>query len=137
MVEKKNSSLQLVRSEQDRMIAGVCAGIAQYFAIDVTVIRFLFILVTLLGGSGVLVYIILWLIIPTESKAASSAGHTEISGTRIRTRRENSRYLIAFFLIVAGTLFFLNNMGLFEWFSLNKFWPLILVLFGLTILLRG
>jgi phage shock protein PspC (stress-responsive transcriptional regulator) len=57
----------LFRSESDRMIAGVCAGIAEHFDIDLTIVRVLWILLTLMGFSGVFVYLILWLVIPTES----------------------------------------------------------------------
>ena len=53
---------RLVRNVQDKKIAGVCAGLADYFDIDPTLVRALWILFTLLGGSGVLAYIILWVI---------------------------------------------------------------------------
>ena len=55
---------RLVRNVQDKKIAGVCAGLADYFDIDPTLVRALWILFTLLGGSGVLAYIILWVIMP-------------------------------------------------------------------------
>ncbi len=63
MVEKK-----LYRSEYNRMIAGVCAGIAEYLDIDPTVIRLIWVLFTFFVGSGVLVYIIACLIIPNEKE---------------------------------------------------------------------
>jgi phage shock protein C len=63
MVEKK-----LYRSEYNRMIAGVCAGIAEYLDIDPTVIRLIWVLFTFFVGSGVLVYIIACLIIPNENE---------------------------------------------------------------------
>lgn len=46
------------------MIAGVCAGVAQYFNIDPTVVRILWVLFVLMGGSGFLVYVILWILMP-------------------------------------------------------------------------
>lgn len=55
---------KLARSTTDRMIAGVAGGLAEYFDIDATLVRALFVIVTLLGGSGVLLYIILWVIMP-------------------------------------------------------------------------
>lgn len=58
------NSNRLVRVQQDQMIAGVCTGLAQYFAFDVTLVRLAFVLVTLAGGSGVLLYIILWAVLP-------------------------------------------------------------------------
>lgn len=55
---------RLYRSRSNRMIAGICGGIGEYLGIDPTLIRILWILFTLAGGSGILVYIILWIIVP-------------------------------------------------------------------------
>ncbi len=52
------------------MLGGVSGGLAEYLDVDVTLIRVLWVLVTLLGGSGVLAYIILWIIVPEEPRAA-------------------------------------------------------------------
>ena len=61
---------RLVRNVQNKKIAGVCAGLADYFDIDPTLVRALWILFTLLGGSGVLAYIILWVIMPEAGTEA-------------------------------------------------------------------
>jgi phage shock protein C len=50
------------------LIAGVCSGIAEYLEVDATLVRLLWLLFTLIGGSGILVYIIAWLIIPHQPK---------------------------------------------------------------------
>ena len=55
---------KLYRSRNDVMIAGVCSGLAKYFSMDPTVVRLIFVLLLLLGGNGVLIYIILWIIMP-------------------------------------------------------------------------
>ena len=52
----------LRRSKQDRMLAGICGGIAEYLGWDPTVVRVGWIILTLLGGSGILIYLILWLV---------------------------------------------------------------------------
>lgn len=57
---------KLYRSRRDRMIAGVCGGLAQHFGIDPTWMRLLFILFFFLGGCALLIYIIMWLIVPLE-----------------------------------------------------------------------
>ncbi len=57
---------RLFRSRSERWLAGVCGGIGDYFNIDATVIRILFILFGLVFGSGLLFYIILWILIPLE-----------------------------------------------------------------------
>ena len=55
---------RLTRSRTDKMIAGVCGGLAEALDIDSTVVRLLFILLALLGGHGILIYLILWVIMP-------------------------------------------------------------------------
>lgn len=55
---------RLTRSRTDRMVAGVCGGLAAYFAIDPVIVRLIFVLVTLTSGIGVLLYPVLWLVMP-------------------------------------------------------------------------
>ena len=55
---------RLVRSTNDRKVAGVCAGIADYFDIDTTLVRVLWLLATLVPGPNILAYIILWIAVP-------------------------------------------------------------------------
>ncbi len=62
----KNMKKRLYRSRSDRRMAGVCGGIADYLAIDPTIVRILFALFALAGGPGLLVYIVLAVIIPEE-----------------------------------------------------------------------
>ena len=61
------ASRALVRSRDDRMLAGVCAGVAGYFGLDVTLVRVIWAVVAVLtGGAGVLAYLAAWAIIPSE-----------------------------------------------------------------------
>ena len=57
---------KLYRSRTDRKLAGVCGGLAQYFNIDPTLIRVLFVVLAVLGGSGLIIYLLMWLIVPNE-----------------------------------------------------------------------
>lgn len=57
---------KLYRSDEGKMIAGVCAGIGEYFSIDPTVVRLGFIIFACMGGSGILAYIIASVIIPVK-----------------------------------------------------------------------
>jgi len=57
---------KLYRSNEDRWLAGVCGGIAEYFDVDSTLIRVLFILFSFVVGGGLIIYIILWLVMPPE-----------------------------------------------------------------------
>lgn len=57
---------RLTRSVDDRMLAGVAAGLAEYFSIDPALIRILFVIIALFGGgiTGLLIYLVLWIIMP-------------------------------------------------------------------------
>lgn len=57
---------RLYRSRKDRMLAGVAGGVAEYFNVDPTLIRLLFVIFTLAGGPGLIAYIILWIVVPEE-----------------------------------------------------------------------
>lgn len=57
---------RLYRSRTESMIAGVCGGLAQYFGIDPTIMRLIFLLLFFLGGNGLLIYLILWIVVPLE-----------------------------------------------------------------------
>ena len=65
-------SRKLYRSETDKMIGGVCGGLSEYFGIDSTLIRLVFALIVVYGGSGLILYVILWIVIPTESRVEIS-----------------------------------------------------------------
>jgi phage shock protein C len=60
------SRRKLMRSRTDHKIAGVCAGFAEYFDLDVTVVRVVWLIVAFFGGGGVLAYIIAWIVMPEE-----------------------------------------------------------------------
>ena len=59
---------RLYRSENNVIIGGVCAGIAEYFDMDPTIVRLIAVLVALLGFTGVLIYLVMWIITPTKSE---------------------------------------------------------------------
>jgi len=63
---------RLYRSQEDRMIGGVCGGLAEYLSVDPTLIRLLYILFALTGGSGVLAYLIMLVIIPEKPLAENA-----------------------------------------------------------------
>lgn len=141
----------LYRSESNKIIAGVAGGLGEYFNIDPTIIRILFILMTIFGGSGLIIYIVLWLIIPTRSaisKNSQEAIRLNIEEMKSATKafahnirspgsaRENSKFWWALIIITVGFLFLLNNFGLLEPLELDKLWPLALVIFGLALILR-
>jgi phage shock protein C len=60
---------RLLRSRTERMVAGVCGGLGEYLDMDPTVVRVLWVLISLLAGVGVLLYLIMWVIVPLELPA--------------------------------------------------------------------
>lgn len=57
---------KLYRSRTDRKLAGVCGGLASYFNLDATLIRVLFVALAVLGGSGAVIYLAMWIIVPNQ-----------------------------------------------------------------------
>jgi len=62
---------RLYRSETDRKIGGVCGGLAEYFNIDPTIVRLLFVFISLFWGFGIIVYLVMWIVVPKKSKITS------------------------------------------------------------------
>lgn len=77
----KEEKKKIYRSNDDLIIAGVCSGLADYFGIDSTLMRIIFILLFIGGGSGFLIYLILWLVIPKK-------GGKEMKGKREENIKE-------------------------------------------------
>jgi phage shock protein PspC (stress-responsive transcriptional regulator) len=76
---------QLRRPAEGRMLAGVCAGLAHYLGVDVTIVRIVFAVLAVVGGAGVPIYVAGWLLIPQEGAEQSIAG--EFAGSlRSRSR---------------------------------------------------
>ena len=63
-----NNNRHLYRSREERIIAGVCGGLADYFGLDVSRLRVALLIMILLGGLSIWVYIILWLVVPQNPK---------------------------------------------------------------------
>lgn len=62
----KKQVKRLYRSEEDRILGGVCAGLGKYFGVDPVLIRILWVVFSLVYGAGVLAYLIFWIIMPVE-----------------------------------------------------------------------
>jgi phage shock protein C len=60
---------RLYRSRTETMLGGVCSGLARYFSMDPTLVRVIFVLLFLLAGHGLLIYLVLWIIVPLEPAA--------------------------------------------------------------------
>jgi phage shock protein C len=146
---------RLYRSQTDKMLGGVCGGLGKYIGIDPTFIRLFFVLLALGNGVGLLLYLVLWVVVPTEEMPATNtleetvrAGGAEI-GARTRTlgddirRAANERprevgLIVGGGLILIGALLFLQNLNIpwLRWFTFDLFWPALLIAGGVVLLLR-
>jgi len=61
-----NNSKRLFRSNTDKMVAGVCGGLAQYLGVDPTIVRLVMLLLFFTGGAAIPIYLIMWVITPLE-----------------------------------------------------------------------
>ncbi|HSI94020.1 MAG TPA: PspC domain-containing protein [Jiangellaceae bacterium] len=61
-----SGSKRLTRSTSDRMVAGVAAGLANYFDIDPVIMRVLFVALAIFGGGGLILYLVCWFLMPPE-----------------------------------------------------------------------
>ena len=68
-----NGRKQLIRPMRGRMVAGVCAGLGDYFVVDPNIVRLVFVALTIFGGAGVLAYLVAWLLVPDEGEDHSIA----------------------------------------------------------------
>ncbi|SKA10077.1 phage shock protein C (PspC) family protein [Marinactinospora thermotolerans DSM 45154] len=75
MSENFGGKKKFRRSRDRRMIAGVCGGIGEFVGIDANLVRLAFAVFTLLGGSGILLYIIAWLVMPEGDEGTSVLEH--------------------------------------------------------------
>lgn len=149
---------RLCRSQKNRIIAGVAGGLAEYFDVDVVLVRLLWVLAVFAGGGGVIAYIIAWIIIPeekklpvksegspekvapaseAETKAETSAGETagkEEPASEEQDARAKRRRHAGLFLIGLGLIFLARK---FLGYFFHYWWPLLLVVLGLFFLLRG
>jgi phage shock protein PspC (stress-responsive transcriptional regulator) len=118
---------KLYRSRQQRILGGVCGGLAEYFNLDVILVRILWIIFTLMGGAGVLAYVIMWIVIPPHPQQ------------EISLQRASGSAGVGILLIILGLLLlFAWPHWLGHFLSVTAFWIILPGLFlaiGLGLLL--
>lgn len=142
---------RLYRSEKNRILGGVCGGLGEYLNIDPLFIRIFFIIWTVLGEFSVLIYLILWVVVP--NKTGSDAGERFSSselGSRIRMVADEFRMIVhqpspelityaGVGLIGWGVYYLLRRFG-FPWFAWDYtayLWPALLIIAGIFVLVRA
>lgn len=140
-------SKRLTRNLNDKMIAGVAAGLAQYFQLEVTWVRIAFVLAAFFGGGGLWIYLILWIAVPENNNGfiyddkppvAKDFVYNDYKKTKNKKEKINGSLIGGLIMIALGSYFLLNEFNIIpDWFNFSKLWPLIFVFIGLTILFKG
>jgi phage shock protein C len=143
---------KLHKSKNNRVLAGVCGGIAEYFNVDPTLIRLAWVLAVFFGGSGLVLYILAMIIIPEEKPVLAKKSipmDIEAEGSREKneeeeqmmleegaSQNESQRHqLLGLILVGLGGYFLIERF--FPYFRLHYWWPVILIVIGVAILFRS
>ena len=143
---------QLIRPKEGRIFFGVSMGLADYFNIDPVIIRVLFVILTIWGGSGLILYIVGIFVIPDEKKDDIKKETNDIKSRKkdisekiqndaqvvahdikVNIKDKNNSYVFGLIILVVGVILLLSNT--FSWFSWDKFWPLAIIAIGILIIL--
>ena len=122
---------KLYRSRQQRVIGGVCGGIAEYFDIDPILVRLGFILFFFADGAGLLAYIIAWIIIPENSTFEEDTIDVNNSSSDNDSGKHKTLGII---LIVLGAFLLLNRV--IPQLYIRHLWPLFLVGLGIVLIVK-
>ncbi len=131
METNEQTPRRLYKSRRNKVIDGICGGVAEYFDIDPTIVRLLWILVTFMGGSGFILYIVAMIIIPVnpEHLAIPQSMSQQMNGSA------DKRRFFGVMLILIGALLLMLNMGWFwgfGWWSFSHkiILPILFILIG-------
>lgn len=137
---------RLYRSRKDRMIAGVCGGIAEYFKVDPVWIRLAAVLLVFADGAGLIVYILAWVLIPENPSQKKpdnpkKAHHKKKAikeeakhASKMERGHDKSSYLFGLFLILFGAILLFRR--LFDWFDTSIAVYIGLIVVGVYLILR-
>ncbi len=128
-----NAPSRIRRSKRDRMIAGVSGGIAEYFRVDPIIPRLGFVATSLLGGTGVVVYLIAWLVMPDETEDESAAVRA-LRGENRSGHNAGGRSLLALALLFAGIVALSGSALWRSGPGDDLFLPLLIVAAGVALL---
>ena len=119
---------------QNKVIGGVCSGLANYFSVDVAIVRVIFALALLCFSTGFWLYLILWIVMPA-STMGSTQEYVEVNdeGQPIQEKPRNNSMTAGLVLIVAGGCFLLAN--LVPQFNWRMLWPIALIALGVYLII--
>lgn len=137
---------RLYRSRENRIIGGVCGGLADYFNMDPVIIRLICVLLFFAKAIGVLAYIVCMIIIPEapmEYRNEEFSGDVNHDSTqwytqnKAKSEKDYERNRTIFGLVLIGLGAFIFARKLFVWFDYVNFGGILLVLVGLYIIFKG
>lgn len=151
-MKNRKQTKKVYRLKDDYIIAGVCSGLAQYFQVDATLMRVIFVLLLIGGGSGFLIYLVLWLIIPKEGgkevKVSREKNIEEFAedlgekaktvASEIRSEIKSSKKRGNFFglvLIIIGAAILVEKLVPVE-LNWDYIWPGVLIFLGCYLMVR-
>ncbi|MGF7056586.1 PspC domain-containing protein [Brassicibacter mesophilus] len=120
---------QLYRSTHNKIISGVCGGIAEYFEIDPIIIRLLWALITFTKGIGFIAYIICMIIIPENTSA-----YSEYVDTESNYSDDNSKIILGVVLVILGLVLVAKKF--IHWLDFGSLLPIFMVLVGIYLILK-
>ncbi|TZF83021.1 PspC domain-containing protein [Pedobacter sp. BS3] len=135
---KKIMEKKLQRDENNKMIAGVAAGLGEYFDIDPTWIRLAFVITTLAGLLGFWIYIAMWIVVPVRPYTPFTGQKTAETQPNLPNKPSKGRVIGGCILIFLGLYFLTDQFDILPfWFTFEKLWPLVLIIPGIIILLKA
>ena len=126
--QKSGTWTKVTRPREGRVLGGVCAGVARAYGLDPIVVRILVIALVAAGGSGALLYVVGWLILPQEGTDES------LAQSAVRNQSYDTAEILAVVAVVLGVLLLLRESGL--WFGDAVVWPVLLSGVGLAVIWR-
>ena len=121
MSELTNEPKRLYRSNRNKILAGICGGVAEYFNFDPTVVRLAWVFLTLLGGSGILLYIIAFFVMPNNPAHFFNAQNIPPPPTTTPASAGKGTLFAGIALICIGAMFLADNLGVHYWLPFWRF----------------
>ena len=131
-----SNNKRLERDLQNRVLGGVCSGLGNYFEVDPTIWRVLFFILFWLGLSGLLIYIILWMVMPAgqpQSNRSAFAQDAEIVGEGSDSKKSGGSMAAGLILIGIGAIALLARY--IPQISWRTAWPVILIAIGIYLII--
>lgn len=125
---------RLVRSRDDRVIAGVCGGLGEYLGVDVVLIRIAALILVFAGGAGILLYVIGWIAMPDGY--ATEPGEEPVPASTEPSERTRGAVLLGLVFVALGAFFLVDEIwaDVLAW---RYVWPIALIAVGAVVLLRA